>query len=79
MYVDWKAGGQMNFQESLANEWWQRWENTNELRFNNSETSKLGGLGVDYLVLSSSHRLPDLQPVYENRASLVYFLGVPKL
>jgi len=69
----------MNFQESLANEWWQRWENTNALRFNGSHAGKVADLGVDYLVLSSSHRLTDQQPVYESRALLVYFVTVPKL
>ncbi len=72
VYVDWKAGGQMNFHESLATEWWQRWQSTNALRFDASETGRLPGLGIDYLVLSAAHRLPDGQPVYETNEFVVY-------
>ena len=33
VYVDWKSGGQMNFQEALGKEWWRRWQNMNALEF----------------------------------------------
>jgi hypothetical protein len=79
VYVDWKAGGQMNFHESLATEWWQRWQNTNALRFDSSEAGRLAGLGIDYLVLSAAHRLPDRQPVYETNELLVYCVSDPAL
>jgi hypothetical protein len=72
VYVDWKSGGQMNFSEPLAREWWQRWQNTNELRFDPSEVSRLTGMGIDYLVLSPAHRLADRQPVYENSQFILY-------
>jgi hypothetical protein len=72
VYVDWKSGGQMNFSEPLAREWWQRWQNTNELRFDPSEVSRLTGMGIDYLVLSPVHRLADRQPVYENSQFILY-------
>jgi len=79
VYVDWKSGGQMNFHESLAMEWWQRWQNTNALRFNASEVGRLPGLGIDYLVLSAAHRLPDRQPVYETNELIVYSVSNPAL
>ncbi len=79
VYVDWKAGGQMNFQESLAKEWWRRWQDTNALRFSAADTGRLPGLGIDYLVLSSTHRLPDQKPVYEGSGLLVYFVTRPTL
>ena len=69
VYVDWKSGGQMNFSEPTAREWWQRWQETHELHFDPS-----GGLplGVDYLVLSPEHRLVGQQPVYRNTQFAVY-------
>jgi len=79
VYVDWKAGGQMNFQESLAREWWRRWQNTNALQFNASEAARLPGFGIDYLVLSSTHRLAGQQPVYESNELLVYLVTSPTL
>ncbi|HEY6390482.1 MAG TPA: DUF6798 domain-containing protein, partial [Bryobacteraceae bacterium] len=79
VYVDWKAGGQMNFNESLAREWWQRWQNTNALRWNAAEAERLPGLGIDYLVLSSAHALNNRQPVYQSNELIVYFVGAPTL
>jgi hypothetical protein len=76
VYVDWKSGGQMNFSEPLAEEWWQRWRNTNALRFDPSEVSRLPGWGIDYLVLSAAHRLQSRQPEYENSQFIVYKLSV---
>jgi hypothetical protein len=78
VYVDWKAGGQMNFQESLANEWWQRWKNTNALQFNKPDAGKLSELGINYLVLSTSHRLPDRRPLYVTPTLLIYYVTSPK-
>src|SRR5262249_39735202 len=72
LYIDWKSGGQMNFSEPLAFDWWQRWQNTNELRFDPSEISRFKGFGIDYLVLLSKHRLTDSQPIYENTQYVVY-------
>jgi hypothetical protein len=72
VYVDWKSGGQMNFSESLAREWWQRWQNTNALRFDTAEVSRMVEMGLDYLVLSPSHRLLDRQPEYENSQFVLY-------
>jgi hypothetical protein len=79
VYVDWKAGGQMNFSESLAMEWWQRWQNTNGLRFDPSQAARLHGLGIDYLVLSSAQRLSGQQPVYETNGLTIYFVSRPTL
>ena len=72
VYVDWKSGGQMNFSEPLAREWWQRWQNTNNLNFDPAEVSRLQTMGIDYLVLSPRHRLTDRQPAYENRQFVLY-------
>jgi hypothetical protein len=79
VYVDWKAGGQMNFSESLAREWWQRWQSTNALRFDPSQAARLHDLGIDYLVLSSTQRLSGEQPVYETNGLTIYFVSRPTL
>jgi hypothetical protein len=62
----------MNFSESLAREWWQRWQATNALHFDPAEVSRLTDLGIDYLVLSASHRLLDRKPEYENSQFALY-------
>jgi hypothetical protein len=72
VYVDWKSGGQINFSEPLAKEWWQRWLDTNALHFDRAVLSRLPALGIDYLVLTPSHRLTDRQPEYENSQFILY-------
>ncbi len=72
VYVDWKSGGQMNYHESIAMEWWQRWQETSGLRFNH-----LPSPDIDYLVLAPNHRLPDRKPVYENTQFVLYSLPKP--
>jgi hypothetical protein len=72
LYVDWKSGGQMNYHESLAKEWWQRWQAVNQLRFQPSAFDRLQELPVDYLVLQSRNRPSDRQPVFENSKFAVY-------
>jgi hypothetical protein len=79
VYVDWKGGGQANFQESLANEWWRRWQSTKALRLDAADAGRLAPLGIDYIVVSRIHRLPDQQPIYENDALLVYVVSHPTL
>ena len=75
VYVDWKSGGQINFSEPLAREWWQRWQETNALHFDPLELRGFPALGIDYLVLTPSHRLTDRQPEYENSQFVLYNLG----
>lgn len=74
VYVDWKSGGQINFSEPLAKEWWQRWLDTKALHFEPWTLSRLPALGIDFLVLTPSHRLTDRRPIYENAQYLVYRL-----
>jgi hypothetical protein len=74
VYVDWKAGGQINFSEALGMEWWRRWQDTNSLSFNPNEMDRLAHLGIDYLILSSTHALPNRQPEYQNSQYAIYKL-----
>ncbi len=74
VYVDWKSGGQVNFHESMGEEWWRRWQSVHGLQFDRGEIPALASLGIDYVVLESSLRLPDRVPAYENRGFVVYRL-----
>ncbi len=75
VYVDWKSGGQINYSESIAQEWWQRWQSVKALQFDPREVPRLHDLGIDYLVLGSSLRLSDRMPAYENLEFVVYDLS----
>jgi hypothetical protein len=79
VYVDWKSGGQMNFHKSFAREWWQRWQNTNALRFDPSKVDTFPGLGIDYVVLSQSHRPSSWQPAFESDNLTIYYVTKPTL
>jgi len=68
LYVDWKSGGQVNFLPAFANEWWRRWQLLEKVL----PLTEYRALGIDFVVLQRSHRLPDVQPVYENALYLVY-------
>jgi len=73
VYVDWKAGGQMNYSETIAEEWWRRWREVDGLRFDPAKIGRLRELGIDYLVVGRAHRLKDRAPVYEDDEFVVYF------
>lgn len=74
VYVDWKSGGQSNFSDTVARQWWVRWQATNELHFDPSEVRRLRGLGIDYIVLPAGRRLDDQRPEYENSQFAMYKL-----
>ena len=74
VYVDWKSGGQMNFSEAVAHEWWARWRETNELHFDPAEVARLRSLAIDYLVLPVARGLTDRRPEYSNSRFSVYKL-----
>ncbi|MBI3664833.1 MAG: hypothetical protein HY236_01175 [Acidobacteria bacterium] len=72
LYVDWKGGGQMNFFHDFARLWWSRWQETMAEPFRPDSLPRFRELGIDYVVLSSSNRLTDRRPVFENGKYLVY-------
>ncbi len=63
VYVDWKSGGQVNYYRSLAEEWWMRWEQVNELKDRKPDVVELAGLGIDYLVSSGPSKPEGLQSI----------------
>ncbi len=72
VYVDWKAGGQVNFVRGFGPEWWSRWQATGAGKFRPALIRKFAALGIDYVVLKRPHRLPDRRPVFENTQFVVY-------
>jgi Domain of unknown function (DUF6798) len=74
VFVDWKAGGQVNFSRSFAIEWGRRWEDTREGVPNLTKAQEFAGKGIDYLVTQKPHSVPNLNPAYETRTFCVYRL-----
>lgn len=74
VYVDWKGGGQVNYYEFYANEWWQRWERFMKPPFEPGEVRALREVGVRYLVFRKAPAGWDRQPVFENEGYRVYRL-----
>jgi hypothetical protein len=72
VYVDWKAGGQVNFFKDLGEEWWARWQRTMAAPFNPDAMTSYRGLGVDYVVLQAKHRLAGVPPLFENASYVAY-------
>ena len=70
VYVDWKAGGQVNYFHSLALEWWKRWNQTRSASLDHLRES-----GITYAVVKKENRLYGLEPVYSNDRFLVYAIG----
>ena len=72
VYVDWKAGGQVNFFKELGEEWWSRWQKTMAVPFNPAAMASYRSLGIDYVVLLEEHRITWMTPVFENGRYVVY-------
>jgi hypothetical protein len=66
VYVDWKAGGQVNYYRSVADEWWSKWERAGELKGGEDVAS----LGVDYVVWKKPRVAGD--PVFRNGSYAVF-------
>ncbi len=69
VYVDWKAGGQVNFFRTMGDEWWKRWQATMTRPV---DFSLYGPLGIDYVVVRSKHPLAGKTAAFENAAYRVY-------
>ena len=71
VYVDWKAGGQVNYLTSFGEQWWFRWQQTMAKGFRPADVPKYSGLGIAYIVLQPAHRLPR-PALFENSQYSVY-------
>jgi hypothetical protein len=72
LYVDWKSGGQVNYFESLADEWYSRFEQTMDGKFTAARLQDMLSLPIDYYVLECKHKIASIKPVFENRQFVVY-------
>ena len=71
VYVDWKAGGQVNYFKSLGEEWWLRWQETMLLYPGPAELKQRG---VDYVVAKTASGWRGGTLVYSNGSYAVYRL-----
>ncbi len=68
VFVDWKAGGQVNYRRDFAEQWWTRWQ----LTMNGAiDPARYEALGIGYIVVKPAHRL-DRPPVFQNSAYVAY-------
>ena len=74
VYVDWKGGGQVNYLSGFAEQWWFRWQQTNQNRFKPRDLPKYAALGIRYVVLQPKNRLKGRTPVFESAKYLAYTL-----
>ncbi len=72
LWVDWQSGTEVDFFESAANEWWERWQQTMEGAFSPRRLQDMLSLPVDYYVLKRRDQLADVKPVFANREFIVY-------
>ena len=74
VYVDWKAGGQVNYFRSLAEEWSKRWEETMSGKDIPANLARFRQVGIDYIVMRKNDPIAGLTPVFANESYLVYQL-----
>jgi hypothetical protein len=74
LYVDWKGGGQVNYLPDFALEWWKRWQQTREGRWNvrAADLRRIGAMGVDYVVVPADRPIAGAEPAFLNQRFRVY-------
>ncbi len=72
LYVDWKGGGQVNFDIEFARAWWERWNDAGKGKFNPRRAAHFAKVGIDYLVVPPASALEGLPPLYANKSFVVY-------
>jgi hypothetical protein len=74
LYVDWKGGGQVNYLPDFALDWWKRWEETREGRWNvrAADLPRIAAMGVDYVVVPADRPIPGAEPVFLNQRFRAY-------
>ena len=75
IYVDWKAGGQVNMVDEYALEWGRRWRATMADGFTPARLDEFAQLGIDFVVLQSANCLAGRPAVYQNGRYCVYRLS----
>ena len=72
VYVDWKAGGQVNYFKDFGEQWWSRWQNVMAKPFDPADCAKFAALGIDYIVVKPEHKLLGRTPAFENSGYALY-------
>ncbi len=72
VYVDWKSGGQANYQKDLAALWVERWRALMAPRYRPNDPRVYADRGIDFVVVRNVNRPANGQPVHENSAFSVY-------
>jgi hypothetical protein len=72
LWVDWKSGGQVNYFEPFANDWWTRWKQTMDGHYSAKRLENMLPLPIDYYVLKRENRLANANPVFANSEFSVY-------
>lgn len=75
VYVDWKAGGQVNYFRSLALDWWARWQASMSGKDIPANLGRFKEFGIDYIVMKKNDPIAGLVPVYSNSGYLIYRLA----
>jgi Domain of unknown function (DUF6798) len=74
VYVDWKAGGQVNYFKDFGEQWWSRWQEVTAKPFTVGVADRLAGRDVDFIVLKSGGAMAGHSPAFENSRFAVYAL-----
>lgn len=69
IYVDWKGGGQVNYFEDVALEWWARWQ---AVILKQASDAELAARGVDYVIVELRDIRHGVLPIYSNAGYAVY-------
>jgi hypothetical protein len=72
VYVDWKGGGQSNYLEDVAQEWWERWQAVMAQPFKPGKLGLYAARGVDYVVVRKGSGAQGETPVFQNSSFSVY-------
>jgi hypothetical protein len=73
VYVDWKGGGQVNYYEFFAREWWDRWNATMAKPVTRESLAEFRRRGVTHLVMRR-HEDFGLPVLFQNARYTVYLL-----
>ncbi len=72
VYVDWKAGGQVNYFKDFGELWWSRWQDVMAPPFSEADCPRFAALGIDYIVLAPGRKLVGRSPAFENTRYAAY-------
>jgi hypothetical protein len=72
LWVDWKSGMLAASFQSVALEWFDRWQGSMEGGFSRKRLENMLPLPIDYYVVKSAHRMPGIRTAFQNQEFYVY-------